>query len=83
MQLHATVNVFENLGHPEAVFINQKRNFPALDVLSSNLLVPTFSGVTCVLNGMRRRNYVDDSLDALGSPPFDVALHLYEAFNQM
>ena len=40
-------------------------------------------GVTCVLNGMRRRNYVDDSLGALGSPPFDVALHLYKAFNQM
>ena len=39
-------------------------------------------GVTCVLNGMRRRNYVDDSLGALRSPPFDVALHLYEAFNQ-
>ncbi len=40
-------------------------------------------GVTCVLNGMRRRNYVDDSLGALQSPPFDVDLHLYDAFNQM
>jgi hypothetical protein len=40
-------------------------------------------GVTCVLNGMRRRNYVDDSLGALRSPRFDVDLHLYEAFNQM
>ena len=25
-------------------------------------------GVTCVLSGMRRRNYVDDSLGALRSP---------------
>jgi hypothetical protein len=40
-------------------------------------------GVTCVLNGMRRRNYVDDSLGVLRSPPFDVDVHLYEAFNQM
>jgi uncharacterized protein len=40
-------------------------------------------GVTCVLNGMRRRNYVDDSLGVLRSPPFDVDFHLYEAFNQM
>jgi uncharacterized protein len=40
-------------------------------------------GVTCVLNGMRRRNYVDDSLGVLCSPPFDVDFHLYEAFNQM
>ncbi len=40
-------------------------------------------GVTCVLNGMRRRNYVDDSLGALRSPPFDVDLHLYEAFGHM
>jgi len=40
-------------------------------------------GVTCVLNGMRRRNYVDDSLGVLRSPPFDVDLHLYETFNQI
>ena len=40
-------------------------------------------GVTCVLNGMRRRNYVDDSLGVLRGPPFDVDFHLYEAFNQM
>ena len=40
-------------------------------------------GVTCVLNGMRHRNYVDDSLGALRSPPFDVDVHLYEAFNHM
>jgi uncharacterized protein len=40
-------------------------------------------GVTCVLNGMRRRNYVDDSLGVLCSPPFDVDFYLYEAFNQM
>jgi len=37
-------------------------------------------GVTCVLTGMRRPNYVDDSLGALRSPAFDVDLHLYEAF---
>jgi aryl-alcohol dehydrogenase-like predicted oxidoreductase len=36
-------------------------------------------GVTCVLNGMRHPNYVDDSLGALRSPPFDVDVHLYEA----
>ena len=40
-------------------------------------------GVTCVLNGMRHPNYVDDSLGALRSPPFDVDVHLYEAFNHM
>ncbi len=40
-------------------------------------------GVTCVLNGMRRQNYVDDSLGALRSPRFDVDLHLYEAFGHM
>ncbi len=40
-------------------------------------------GVTCVLNGMRRGNYVDDSLGALRSPPFDVDLRLYEAFGHM
>jgi aryl-alcohol dehydrogenase-like predicted oxidoreductase len=40
-------------------------------------------GVTCVLSGMRRPNYVDDSLGALRSPPFDVDLHLYEAFCHM
>ena len=40
-------------------------------------------GVTCVLNGMRRRNYVDDSLGTLRSPRFDVDLHLYEAFGHM
>jgi aryl-alcohol dehydrogenase-like predicted oxidoreductase len=40
-------------------------------------------GVTCVLNGMRHPNYVDDSLGALRSPPFDVDLCLYEAFNHL
>lgn len=40
-------------------------------------------GVTCVLNGMRRQNYVDDSLGALRSPRFDVDLHLSEAFGHM
>ena len=37
-------------------------------------------GVTCVLSGMRREHYVEDSLGALRSPAFDVDLHLYEAF---
>jgi hypothetical protein len=32
---------------------------------------------------MRHPNYVDDSLGALRSPPFDVDVHLYEAFNHM
>lgn len=40
-------------------------------------------GVTCVLSGMRRPNYVDDSLGALRSPAFDIDLHLYEAFAHM
>ena len=40
-------------------------------------------GVTCVLSGMRRPNYVDDSLGALRGPAFDVDLHLYEAFTHM
>jgi ABC-type uncharacterized transport system substrate-binding protein len=40
-------------------------------------------GVTCVLNGMRHPNYVDDSLGALRSPPFDVDAHLYEAFKHI
>jgi aryl-alcohol dehydrogenase-like predicted oxidoreductase len=37
-------------------------------------------GVTCVLNGMRRREYVDDSLGAMRGPEFDVGPDLYEAF---
>lgn len=40
-------------------------------------------GVTCVLNGMQRQSYVDDSLGALRSAPFDVDLHLYEAFGEI
>jgi len=40
-------------------------------------------GVTCVLNGMRRQRYVDDSLGALRSPRFDVDLHLYQAFGEI
>lgn len=40
-------------------------------------------GVTCVLNGMRRQSYVDDSLGALHSPRFDVDLHLYQAFGEI
>jgi predicted aldo/keto reductase-like oxidoreductase len=40
-------------------------------------------GVTCVLSGMRRPNYVDDSLGALRGPAFDVDPHLYEAFAHM
>ena len=40
-------------------------------------------GVTCVLSGMRRPDYVDDSLGALRSPAFDVDLNLYEAFGHL
>ncbi len=40
-------------------------------------------GVTCVLSGMRRPNYVDDSLGALRGPAFDVDLQLYESFAHM
>lgn len=40
-------------------------------------------GVTCVLNGMRRQSYVDDSLGVLRSAPFDVDLHLYEVFSEI
>ena len=40
-------------------------------------------GITCVLNGMRHPNYVDDSLGALRSPPFDVDVQLYEVFNHI
>ena len=36
-----------------------------------------------VLNGMRHPSYVDDSLGALRSPPFDVDVHLYETFIHM
>jgi hypothetical protein len=45
------------------------------------LLVNT-RGVTCVLNGMRHRSYVDDSLGAMCSPPLDVDLGVYEAFGR-
>jgi hypothetical protein len=40
-------------------------------------------GVTCVLNGMRHPNYVDDSLGTLRSAPFDVDVQLYEVFNHL
>lgn len=46
------------------------------------LLVNT-RGVTCVLNGMRHRSYVDDSLGAMCSPPLDVDLGVYEAFGRI
>ena len=57
-----------------------------VDQTSSNLYFPEdrkTKGVTCVLSGMRRPNYGDDSLGALRSPAFDVDLHLYEAFAHM
>ena len=45
---------------------------------------PSFCGRTDkVASTMRRGNYVDDSLGALRSPPFDVDLRLYEAFGHM
>ena len=37
------------------------------------------AGVTCVLNGMRRPAYVDDSLGALRAPAFAVGADLYRA----
>jgi len=40
------------------------------------------TGVTCVLNGMRQLDYVDDSLGVLRTPPFDLDLRLYEAFGR-
>ncbi len=36
-------------------------------------------GITCVLNGMRRPEYVDDALGALAGPDFRTAAALYEA----
>jgi len=71
-EVHARVDPFL----PPAT-LGESLSRKALAVLTNT------KGVTCVLNGMRRRNYVDDSLGALRSPPFDVDLHLYEAFNQM
>ena len=71
-EVHARVDPFL----PPAT-IGESLSRKALAVLTNT------KGVTCVLNGMRRRNYVDDSLGALRSPPFDVDLHLYETFNQM
>jgi len=71
-EVHACVDPFL----PPAT-LGESLSRKALAVLTNT------KGVTCVLNGMRRRNYVDDSLGALRSPPFDVDLHLYETFNQM
>ena len=71
-EIHARVDAFLPPTH-RAESLSRK----ALAVLTNS------KGVTCVLNGMRRANYVDDSLGALQSPPFDVELHLYEAFNQI
>jgi hypothetical protein len=39
--------------------------------------------VTWVHSGIRRSNYVDDSLGAVRGPAFDVDLHLYKAFTHM
>ncbi len=72
LEVHARVDPFL----PPAT-LGESLSRKALAVLTNT------KGVTCVLNGMRRRNYVDDSLGALRSPPFDVDLHLYETFNQM
>ncbi len=70
-EVHARVDPFL----PPAT-LGESLSRKALAVLTNT------KGVTCVLNGMRRRNYVDDSLGALRSPPFDVDLHLYEAFSE-
>jgi aryl-alcohol dehydrogenase-like predicted oxidoreductase len=40
-------------------------------------------GITCVLNGMRRLNYVEDSLGALRGAPFVVDIQLYETLNHI
>lgn len=37
-------------------------------------------GVSCVLNGMRRKEYVDDSLGLLSLKPFDTDLKLFSSF---
>ncbi len=71
-EVHARVDPFL----PPAT-LDESLSRKALAVLTNT------KGVTCVLNGMRRRNYVDDSLGALRSPPFDIDVHLYEAFNHM
>jgi len=71
-EVHARVDPFL----PSAT-LGESLSRKALAVLTNT------KGVTCVLNGMRRLNYVDDSLGALRSPPFDVDLHLYEAFKQI
>jgi aryl-alcohol dehydrogenase-like predicted oxidoreductase len=70
--VHARVDPFLPLAY-RAESLSRK----ALAVLTNT------KGVTCVLNGMRHPNYVDDSLGALRSPPFDVDLCLYEAFNHL
>jgi len=36
-------------------------------------------GVSCVLNGMRRPTYVDDSLGILAWPPLDEVIPIYQA----
>jgi hypothetical protein len=40
------------------------------------------SGVTSVLNGMRRGEYVEDSLGAMRFAPFEVKQDLYRAFRR-
>lgn len=71
-EVHARVNPYLPPAY-RAESLSRK----ALSVLTNT------KGVTCVLNGMRHPNYVDDSLGALRSPPFDVDVHLYEAFSHM
>ena len=68
-ELHARVDPF--LPRP---FRAESLSRKALAILTNT------KGVTCVLSGMRRQSYVEDSLGALRSPAFDVDLDLYEAF---
>jgi len=42
-------------------------------------VVASTPGVTCVLNGMRARPYVEDATGVLGWPPLDDPLAVYEA----
>jgi len=46
-------------------------------------IVMNTPGVTCVLNGMRRRSFVDDSLGALRGGPFEVDPRVYETFARL
>lgn len=55
---------------------------PTLSQIALSVLL-NLDGVSCVLNGMRRRTYVQDALESILLPPID-ALHLLKNFrNQL